>query len=53
MCTITPQVFDVNVGGIWLGREAIVTNVHAGVGHRKSIDIVGIKPIGVFGEGLL
>lgn len=36
---VTPQVLHENVGGIGLGREAVVTNVDAGVGHAETVHV--------------
>lgn len=49
---VAPQVLHEDVGGVWLGREAVVANVDAGVGHTETIHVQRVESISVLGEGL-
>ena len=44
---VAPQVLHEDVGGVGLGREAVVANVNAGVGHAEAVHIQGVEAIGV------
>jgi hypothetical protein len=50
--TVAPQIFDVDVGSVWLGREAIVTNIDTSICDRQSIDIERVEAIGIFRQSL-
>jgi len=47
MSAITPQVLDVDVRRVWLGREAIVANIDTSVRDSQTIDIERVEAIGV------
>ena len=49
---IAPQVLHKDVGSVWLGREAVVTNVDAGVGHAQAVHVQGVESVGVLGQSL-
>ena len=44
---VAPQVFDVDVAGVRLGREAIVTDVDLTVRDRDTLDVQGVPAVGV------
>jgi hypothetical protein len=47
MSAIAPEVFNVDVGRVWLGREAVVADINTCVRNGKSVDIERIEAIGV------
>ena len=49
MGIVAPQVLHENVGCVGLGREAIIADVDAGVGHGQAVHVEGVKSIGVLG----
>lgn len=49
---VAPEVLHENVGGVGLGREAIVSNVDSGVGDAESVHVEGVKAVGVLGQSL-
>lgn len=49
---VAPQVLHENVGCVGLGREAVITDIDAGVGHTETVHVEGVKSIGVLGQSL-
>lgn len=49
---VAPQVLHENVGGVGLGREAVIANIDPSVGHAKTVDIQRVESIGVLGQSL-
>jgi hypothetical protein len=39
MSTVAPQVLNIDVGSVWLGREAIVTDIDTSVCDCQSVDV--------------
>lgn len=52
MGVVAPQVLDEDVGGVWLGREAVVSNVDTSVQDGETIQVERVEPIGVLWLGL-
>jgi hypothetical protein len=52
MGIVAPQVLHEDVGGIGLGREAIIADINTGIGHRETVYVVGVKSVGVLGQSL-
>lgn len=52
MCPIAVDVLDQNVGGVWFGTEAVVTDVHPGIADCETIYIVGIPAVCVLRQVL-
>jgi hypothetical protein len=50
MSVVTPQILHKDVGGVGLGREAVITDIDAGVSNRQAVHVERIKSIGVFGK---
>lgn len=50
MSAVAPQVLDEDVGGVGFGREAVVTDIHTGVGNSKAVNVEGIETVCVLGE---
>ena len=51
--TVAPKVLDENIGGVGFGRETVVADIDAGVGHCKAIDVERVEPVGILGKGLI
>lgn len=49
---VTPQVLHEDVGGVGLGREAVIADIDTGVGHAKAIHVPGVKAVRVLGQSL-
>jgi hypothetical protein len=47
MSAIAPEVLNVDVGRVWLGWEAVVTDIDASVRYSQSVNIERIEAIGV------
>lgn len=45
MRTIAPQVLDKNIGGVGLGRKAVVAHIDTRIRHGKTIDVEGVETI--------
>lgn len=39
MSAIAPKVFDIDVGRVWLGREAVVADIDTGVCDSQSVNV--------------
>ena len=52
VCTITPQILDIDIGGVGLRRETIVTNIDPGIQYGQSVYIQGVKAVSVLRECL-
>lgn len=52
MTAVAVDVTDENVGGVWLGTEAVIANVYPGVAHCEAVYVVAVPAIGVFGKDL-
>lgn len=53
VCAIAVQVLDIDVCGIWLWREAVVTNIDPSVAHSQTVDIVRVPTIGILWQILV
>lgn len=49
---VAPEILHKDVGCVGLGREAIVSNLDSGVGDAESVNVEGVKAIGVLGQSL-
>lgn len=49
---VAPQVLHEDVGCVWLGSEAIISNVDTGVQDVETIEVVRVESIGVLWLGL-
>lgn len=52
MRAITPQVLDVDVGCVWLGTEAVITNIDTSVCDSEAIHIERVESVSILGQGL-
>lgn len=52
MGVVAPQILHEDVGCVGFGREAIVTNVHPGVGHAEAVYVERVESVGVLWQGL-
>lgn len=52
MGAVAPEVFDVDVCGVWFGAEAVVADVDSGVGDGEAVDVERVETIRVLGESL-
>lgn len=52
MGIVTPQVLHENVGCVGLGREAVIADIDAGIGHAETVDVQGVKSVGVLWQSL-
>jgi hypothetical protein len=52
VCVVAPQVLHENVGGVGLGREAVIADIDAGVSHTETVHVEGVKSVGVLGQSL-
>lgn len=50
---VAVEILDVDVGGVWLGREAIIANVDPCVGDAESVNVVGIPSVSVLWQILV
>ena len=53
MSVIAPQVLHEDVGGVWLGREAIISNVDPRICDLQPINIKRVEAVAIFRQGLL
>ena len=49
---VAPQVLHEDVGGVGLGREAVITAIDTDVGHANAIHVPGVKAVRIFSRGL-
>lgn len=49
MGIVAPQVLHENVGCVGLGRETVVADIDAGVGHTETVHVEGVESVGVLG----
>jgi hypothetical protein len=48
MSAVAPEILNVDVGRVWLRREAIVADIDTSVRYSQSVDVERIEAIGVF-----
>lgn len=53
MSTVAPQVLHEDIGGIGLGREAVVAHVHPGVGDAEAVNIERVEAVAVLRQRLI
>lgn len=51
--TVAVDVGDEDVGGVGLGREAVIANVNPGVADGQAVHVVRIPAVGVLGQVLV
>ena len=49
---VAPKVLDEDVGGVGLGREAVIADIDAGVCYGEAVDVERVKAVGVLGQSL-
>lgn len=49
--TVAPEVLNVDVASVGLGREAVVTDVHVAVCDADALDVQSVPAISVLREG--
>jgi hypothetical protein len=47
---ITPQVLYIDVGCVWFGAEAVVSDINTCVGYGQAVNVERVEAVGVFGE---
>ena len=52
MSAVAPQVLHMDVCGVGLWGEAIVTHVDPGVGYSQAIHVETVEPISILGKSL-
>ena len=50
MCAVAVHGVDIDVGGVGLGREAVIADVDPDTLHRHVLDVERVEKVGVLGQ---